>query len=397
MRAGGGDQNGAEPTLGSTISSRTSRHDNAFDALRLIAALLVLLDHSFGLVGVALPSPLGGTDPGELALLMFFGMSGFLVTASWTSTPHLGVFARKRALRLMPALIVVVVLTALALGPLVTTLPVREYFASVQTYSYIAFNGLLLTWHQDLPGVFTNLGFHHDTPIYPVNGSLWTLPVEAFAYVVLALSAWLTRGLRAWYYAVPIVLGVVLVSPVVDIGTLFPVRGSTRFLTEIIELYVAFSVGSLLWAVRDRVATRPIYVVAAITALVAFQVGASWHNAAYAIAVPYLVLLAAFGLPEAFRGVGAKLGDLSYGVYITAYPIQQTIAQIWGPSLRPLEMLALSAPLSLGAAKLSWHFIESPALARKVRRPRGERVTSSVVPGGLARAESEPVRPDVSV
>jgi peptidoglycan/LPS O-acetylase OafA/YrhL len=56
-------------------------------------------------------------------VLIFFAVSGFLVARSWVGDPRLLPFALKRALRLMPGLAVVLLLTALVLGPLVTAYP----------------------------------------------------------------------------------------------------------------------------------------------------------------------------------------------------------------------------------------------------------------------------------
>jgi peptidoglycan/LPS O-acetylase OafA/YrhL len=60
-----------------------------------------------------------------------------------------------------------------------------------------------------------------------------------------------------------------------------------------------------------------------------------------------------------------RVGDYSYGVYIYAFPIQQTlIALVPGLSLLFLNIYA--AALTLVCAVLSWHFLEKPALDRKL-------------------------------
>jgi peptidoglycan/LPS O-acetylase OafA/YrhL len=54
--------------------------------------------------------------------------------------------------------------------------------------------------------------------------------------------------------------------------------------------------------------------------------------------------------------------DLSYGVYIYAFPIQQALVPWTGT---PLNNLLASLPLILLCAAFSWHFVEHPALSRK--------------------------------
>ena len=118
---------------------------------------------------------------GDLGVLLFFGVSGFLITQSWLGEPRLWVYAAKRALRIVPALAIVLVVTAVVVAPIVTTLPTSAYFRSHEPWLYIGDN-LLLDTDYFLPGVFT-------TNPYPltVNGSLWTLPHEAHGYIVVAL------------------------------------------------------------------------------------------------------------------------------------------------------------------------------------------------------------------
>ncbi|MFT8095014.1 acyltransferase family protein, partial [Salmonella enterica] len=70
----------------------TAARSNNFDALRLLAALLVIWSHQFAVMG--LPGPqLLHNEPGALGVVIFFAISGYLVTLSWLADPHLGRFA----------------------------------------------------------------------------------------------------------------------------------------------------------------------------------------------------------------------------------------------------------------------------------------------------------------
>ncbi len=87
-----------------------SRPSNNFDGLRLIAALFVIVSHEFHLLGLPEPMVIGGHSLGNLGVLMFFSISGFLVTQSWHSDPDARRFITKRFLRIAPALFVVTTL-----------------------------------------------------------------------------------------------------------------------------------------------------------------------------------------------------------------------------------------------------------------------------------------------
>lgn len=108
---------------------------NGFDVLRLIAAALVIWGHAYPLTGHVAPG-LFGNGVHTLGVKIFFVISGFLITGSWMSDPHVARYARKRALRIMPGLVAICVLTAIALGPAVTSLPLAGYFRSRETWLY---------------------------------------------------------------------------------------------------------------------------------------------------------------------------------------------------------------------------------------------------------------------
>ena len=107
---------------------------NAFDFIRVVAALAVLYSHSFPLFGLPEPSHAGQTL-GSLAVAIFFAVSGFLVCQSWLRDPDVYRFTLRRALRIMPGLIVAVAFTAFVAGALDTRLPLSEYFTARGTWA----------------------------------------------------------------------------------------------------------------------------------------------------------------------------------------------------------------------------------------------------------------------
>ena len=168
--------------MSSTLPAAASAHQaNNFDAVRIIAALAVLVSHHYALTAQAEPSFLGLHTWGGMAVIVFFVISGYLVTSSWYNDPSFLRFSQRRILRIWPALAVVVVLTAYGLGALVTSLPLMEYWTHRATLDY--FLTLKMNVHFMLPGVFTNNPYAHG-----VNGSLWTIPLEVRCYVVMAIA-----------------------------------------------------------------------------------------------------------------------------------------------------------------------------------------------------------------
>ena len=84
----------------------------------------------------------------------FFAVSGFLVTGSGLRVRATSTFLAFRVLRILPALLVEVTLSALVLGPIFTRLPLSSYFSDQQFFRYF---GNIVGWITFyLPGVFQN-------------------------------------------------------------------------------------------------------------------------------------------------------------------------------------------------------------------------------------------------
>jgi len=328
-----------------------------FGVLRLGAATAVLVSHAFGLNGRADPlSAVAGQTLGAAAVGVFFAISGFLVVGSWSRDPHLLRFLARRAKRIWPGLTVAVLFTAYVVGPLFTRLPVRDYLDSGGPHTYVLAKLVMLRADHLLPGVFTA------NPLATANGSLWTLPLEVQAYLgvaVLGLAGALRRGwlLRAaWLVSV----GAAVLIEVFDISTVVSVFPQEVYLVAV------FLGGAVLYRERDRVPLRGGFAAALIVAWLLTR-GTVAQAAVGAAAFPYTCLwLALRTRPVLGRLVGRA--DLSYGVYLYAYPVEQAIRAGLGPSATPAITIALALPITGSLALVSWQVVERPWL-RRARRP----------------------------
>lgn len=148
--------------------------DNSFGVVRLAMALAVLVSHSYLFLGLQEPlERWTGHSLGEHAVQVFFILSGIVVTESYRRGRGLADFAVARALRIFPALVVCVLLTATLIGPLMTTRTLAEYAGDPGVVRYVMKTLLLITGAAPLPGVFETL----PAPGL-VNMSLWTLKFE---------------------------------------------------------------------------------------------------------------------------------------------------------------------------------------------------------------------------
>jgi peptidoglycan/LPS O-acetylase OafA/YrhL len=349
-----------------TLGGSLHGHDNHFHLLRMVAAVLVLVSHSWPLTGTA-GEPLerlAGFSLGHLGVDVFFVLSGFLVTRSLVSRPSLGAFVRARALRILPALTVNAWLTAFVLGAFVTTWPLGDYLTAPGTWLYALRNSV--TWPLgvvwDLPGVFETL------PVRSANGALWSLPWELTMYAMLTASGVLLHRTRAWSVAT-FTRALALLAAIATLGHGLneAFDWTRRFeVVQALRLVALFTTAGVLHQWRDRVPMHPALLVVSLAALAtAFTL----HGAAMALyppALAYTVLWLGLAPCAPLSGY-ARLGDFSYGFYLWQFPVQQWIVLGSGP-LTPGMLALLAFGPTLVLAVLSWHLVEKPMLALKDRR-----------------------------
>lgn len=318
-----------------TIGQRLERSPTGFDYLRLVLATAVLVWHSACVTMDPLSLWRNPAIRGSEALIlpMFFAISGFLVAGSLARNSVAG-FLTLRFLRLTPALAIVLLWTAFVIGPLLTALPMAEYLPRAALYQL------------HLVGLPVGLPIFLDRPLVGnVNASLWTIPLEACCYMGLALP-----GLFAVTRRTVFMLSCSLAVAVVALRAAPPNDVTSGLLIG------SFALGVGVFTVRRWM---PASFLAALTCLAL----AFWLNA-----TDRMTLAAPFAVYGAINLGLARLSklkaDLSYGVYLAAFPIQQLVwalppGKVW------LGNLAIASVLTFAYAALSWRFVEAPVLAKK--------------------------------
>ncbi len=345
----------------------SGRSSNHFDVMRCLAALIVVASHAFlltdgsyGAEPVFLLSH-GQTTDGGLAVLVFFVMSGFLITQSFLRTPDPVRFMAARLLRILPGLGVAVLLTAFVLGPIWSTLPVDAYVAGGRAVGYVIGNVSFMQPTDTLPGLFTANPF----PL-AVNGSLWTLRFEAACYVLvlgLGVTGMLDRRSLTIVFAAALV------------GLVWGGKAHSG-----LEFAADFLAGAVYCVWQPR---RHPAIILACSAVCAASLYGGQVPLIGATAGAVVILHAATSPGQHARWL-TRYGDLSYGIYIYAFPIQQIVAGYCG-SLGWAVNLAVSVPPILLCAAGSWHFIERPALHYRssvhARRKQAPELTQRPLPG----------------
>ena len=334
---------------------------NSFDFIRLFAALLVVYGHSYPLTGAGSPV-FGGNSVQAIGVKVFFVISGYLIMSSWQRDSNVLRFAHRRALRILPGLFAVVAICVLIIGPAQSSLTFIEYFQSSRTWSY--FNNILMRPQYDLPGVFSK-------NVYPtaVNGSLWSLPAEVAMYFIGPI-AWVCGSI---FFKSPRIgvscAALSLVGLSLFYTRIFPattplvIYGSS--VSSFLDVAPYFLLGSMyaLWDLTPRLNPVIASVFWIVFSLVQFP--SALTEAILYLLLPYVVL--SLGLKPSFVGKWlTSKGDISYGVYLYGFPLQQVMAIAYKPAHDSpwINFLVTLVPLLLIAA-ISWRFVERPLLRLK--------------------------------
>ncbi len=336
----------------------TAHRANNLDALRLVGALSVIVGHAYHALGRAAEVPgMIGYSVSTLGVVIFFSISGYLITASWNRTRDPVSYFAARCLRIFPALAVVALVSVLVIGPLFTTLSMGDYFSNPRTWSYL--DNVRMLPQYDLPGVFTDLPYPN-----VVNGSLWTLAAEFFCYLAVPLLLVGPRVLRAPLVAAALLTAVWLSStPALESPVIYGSR-----LSDAAGMWAFFGAGALLRLAHERWSGlfRTDVAVALITGYVCFiSVWGSHLGKVAWIALPYAVITIGLATTPYLRRA-ARFGDLSYGLYIWAFPVQQVVVHLLGVQRMALNLL-LVVTITAALAWLSWHVIEKPSMGLKDR------------------------------
>ena len=360
---------------------------NNFDFLRFLLAVMVILSHSCVLIdgfdrGYAREPlhqfTLGQTSFGDVAVNGFFAISGFLILHSYLRSRSLLDYLKKRFLRIHPAFIVANIICFFVVVPLVTHFPGDVY--SPANLLYTLRRGILLRPVEFDSAFATN---PYTIPDYldpahrfsVINGSMWTIPYEFRCYFILGLlglAGLLRRQLAA------------ILLPALYVLTFLILAGKHLTNTHILwghwmdriflraedwpPFLTYFFAGATFYQFRHRI---PISHTAAACSTAALLVATQIPHA-LVLLMPilgvYLLFYLAFCPLPLHRF--AKYGDFSYGIYLYAFPIQQTLIYFFYPLLSPWTLFALATPLTILAGALSWHLLEKHFLRLKKRQLR---------------------------
>jgi peptidoglycan/LPS O-acetylase OafA/YrhL len=369
----------APPALGKsaprspTFAQYTGSRENNYDVLRFVLASVVVFAHSFHSVNRTgtfydplLPLTRNQLQLGHLAVQGFFTISGALVAASWDRSATFVDFLRKRALRIYPGFIVCYLGCLFVIAPL-SGLTWQQYTQQLNL-------PLTLVKIVLLRGFGGFVAFPHN-PVKILNTSLWTIPYEFGCYMLLAALGVFRGKMKAAVVLCAAVLYarsmLFVLPPSEAFLSAHPVFRHAELATDWIPSVQisAFFIGSCFHYFKQHlVFSGKLALLAGLLLLVASQTPPLLGFIA-PFAVAYLLFFFVYHPGVHLHSFG-KYGDVSYGIYLWGWPIQQTMERFFDPHLNGLGLFLVTMPVLCVIAYGSWTFIERPFMRLKQRPGR---------------------------
>ena len=334
-----------------SLAAAFDPRNNSLNALRLVLATLVIVSHSWPIAGVGPDPTLGGVGLGGWAVAGFFAISGFLITSSRLRTPFLP-FLWRRFLRIFPGLWVCLAVIAFVFAPIAAL--VEDGPDAVGPRSLAKFllgNGVLQTV-EPIGTTLSNVPYSGTW-----DGSLWTLFYEASCYLILGslLAVPLIRRRPGPWLWILFAASLAVTFAVYELHWPVPYR-----LAWLSYLGTYFWAGALLFVHAASIRAS----VAAVAGLAALTVAAWTSHTEVVAALPLACLALWLGVTLPLQRVGRR-NDISYGVYIYAFPIQQLLVLAGAHHLGITAYVTLAICTTIPFAVASWFLIERHAISLK--------------------------------
>lgn len=362
------------------VAQAFNPRSNALNSLRLLFAIVVIVAHTFPIGGFG-PSPhLGDFELGGFAVACFFVASGYLISKSRRRNSF-GRYMWARFLRIYPAFWASLLITAFVFS-LVAGL-MRGGWTLSSAASYCIKNVTLRMEQWTIGGTLD-----HSPYTLAWNGSLWTLYHEFGCYVIVGVIL-LVPFLRRSRWTLTVVFVATTILALANHFSLVGVPTAEAALWAILAPF--FFAGCVLADFEEGIPANWI-LFAACVVVVVVSTAFGWGRVFAPLPLAYCVILLGARVPRVVERWGSGTNDISYGMYVYVFPIQQLLVfTIFGHNL--VVMAVAATVLTLIPAIASWYLLEKPAMQLKTMavpsalqrtswRSRGVVAESGTVDGG---------------
>ena len=333
--------------------------NNNFGALRLVFASLVILSHSPEIIDgnrsrEVLSKVFGTISFGDLSVDCFFLISGYLISKSFYSTNSIRNFIVKRILRIYPGFIVASIISICVFAPLSIG---WALISNIQAADWL--KSLLKMATLDPPyveGVFRNAK-HPE-----LNGSMWTIMLEFLCYLSIPIFYKLGLNKRKYYFLTVLFCALIFVFIIITkIANHFH---NPFFVYHFSRLLTAFLVGGAFYHYSDIIIWNKKISIACFIALCISLTHHLTSEFGLFTFGGYLLFNFALNFKNKFLNSVGTTNDISYGVYLYAWPFQNLIVQYF-PTISPWVLTCYTLLFTIIIGYLSWLIVEKPFMQMK--------------------------------
>lgn len=356
-----------------------SHRNNNLSAVRILLAVLVIISHAPEIIDgdrsrELLTRAFGTLSFGELAVDGFFLVSGYLIAHSARTTPTYTSYLTKRILRIYPGFVVAFLVCLVVVAPLAGG--ALGSIAAADTLARILFLASPI-----VPGSFAELPYTY------LDHAMWTISYEFRCYLLMVLLG--TAGALRFRSAYLFVLAGLLVLYALrwQFPVLTPLGRLVGVVPDMIRLGFLFMVGGAFYIFADRIRYTNFGAALSAALLLPLMCSSLLAEPAFAALGGYLIFWFAFAVPQTALSRMTERTDISYGLYLYAWPVQSLLV-LYVPGISPWSMAMLATIGAGWLGLLSWRLIERPALRLQPRLVAALERARTVEPSFLAHVRS---------
>lgn len=333
--------------------------ENNFNIIRFIATIMVIAGHMGVLVGGYVPTFLNQGLHG-CGVKILFTISGYLIISSWNADPNLLRYIIKRFFRIVPPLAVCILISVFIIGPIFTTVSLKDYFSSPITWDYL--RNIIFDIKYNLPAVFTN------NP-YPdaVNGSLWTLPIEVLLYCLVPVVLIAINKCFKHKDIVKFILAILVCTLYVVQQRFYPDWGIkiawVNISSTALMLICYYTMGLVFTIPKVKSLLSLPLAILLVMLFSCFDFRGLVKETILLALLPYFVFSMAFSR-IGFSFFQSSKVEITYSLYLYAFVIEQAIIKItivdWQLELNQNLLFVFSLLFTIIAATLSSFLVERP-------------------------------------
>lgn len=352
-----------------TIKDIYNSRNNSFTIMSIIMSIMIIIFHSYALFynnGKTdfFSNLLGYENTGSIVVSIFFIISGFMIPTSLKNSKSLKQYFYKRIKKIIPPLFLCLLVSGLVIAPLVSKVNYLNYLFHPGNYFYYIFDNIFF-----IKNTVFRIGNAFINNPYPavINGSIWTLKHQFFMYILIVPIFYLfLKDDKKYYYLIYLLMFIIVVLSY--LGCLDVIY---KFLDHRLGFIGIFSEGKMLVRftyyfmvgvfINKYIDKIPVNIPCVLVAILSIVLTHKSDVLPFIclICLPYLtIVLGTIKCP-------IKITDISYHIYIWAFPIQQLIIYLWFKQLNIYSYMLLSIFITVLISYISYYLTEYPFKKRR--------------------------------